>query len=159
MTPNDGFALVFAMNFLNMYNEVYHIPDSDLTAVVGIRHFASPMAFNDHIWAKYKLGKFAKINDPATKAPAIRNIYTREETMMLPGSSLGKLQARGVIFTMCNVALTLLSGMAAKAAGLPAAPAKAEWVAGLLPGITLVPVGVMAVNRAQEKGCTYCYGG
>ena len=34
-----------------------------------------------------------------------------------------------------------------------------EWVAALQPGVTLVPIGVLAVNRAQEKGCTYCYGG
>jgi hypothetical protein len=159
MSPNEGFALLFAANFLNLYNEVYHIPDSQLTAVVGIRHFATPIAFNDAIWAKYKFGEFFKVTDPKTKAPATRNIFTYDDGMMFPNASVQKLQARGVIFTMCNVALTVLSGLTAQAAGLPEANAQAEWVAGLLPGITLVPVGVLAVNRAQEKGCTYCSGG
>ena len=29
----------------------------------------------------------------------------------------------------------------------------------LLPGMAIVPSGVLAVNRAQEHGCTYCYAG
>ena len=35
-----------------------------------------------------------------------------------------------------------------------------EFEKGLIPGFTLVPSGVLAVSRAQEKGkCTYCYAG
>jgi intracellular sulfur oxidation DsrE/DsrF family protein len=70
-----------------------------------------------------------------------------------------KLQARGVIFTCCNVALTVLSGMAAGAAGLPKDTAKQDWLAGMFKGVNVVPSGVLAVNRAQKKGCTYCYAG
>jgi len=29
----------------------------------------------------------------------------------------------------------------------------------LFPGIQVVPSGVMAVGRAQEHGCTYCFAG
>lgn len=159
MSPNDGFALLFAANFLNLYNAVEKLPDAQITAIVGVRHFATPMAFSDPIWAKYKLGEFFKITDPVTKAPAVRNIFNSDNGMMFPNASVSKLQARGVMFTMCNVALTVLSEMTAGAAGVAKEGAAAEWKAGLLPGITLVPVGVMAVNRAQEKGCTYCSGG
>jgi hypothetical protein len=60
---------------------------------------------------------------------------------------------------VCNVALTVLSGNFANNAGVSKAAAKAEWTQKLLPNMTLVPVGVMAVNLAQEHGCTYCYGG
>jgi hypothetical protein len=158
-SPNDGFSLGFAANFLNQYNEAYHIPDTDLTAIVGIRHFATPLAFNDAIWKKYKFGEFFKVNDPKTKSPATRNIFLDEEGVMIPGSSIPKLQQRGVMLTMCNVALTVLSGMAAQAAGVPKDGAAEEWTAGLVPGVFLVPVGVIAVNRAQEKGCTYCAAG
>jgi len=49
--------------------------------------------------------------------------------------------------------------MAATAAGLPAQDAKADWVANLIPGVVVVPAGVLAVNRAQENHCTYCYAG
>ena len=52
-----------------------------------------------------------------------------------------------------------MSGLLSKNAGVTPEVAKAEWTANLLPGVTLVPSGVLAVNRAQEKGCTYCNGG
>jgi hypothetical protein len=47
----------------------------------------------------------------------------------------------------------------AKNAGVSKDAAKEEWTAKLVPGMILVPVGVMAVNLAQERGCSYCYGG
>ena len=36
---------------------------------------------------------------------------------------------------------------------------KADWIANVLPGYTVVPSGVVAVNGAQSKGCSYCYAG
>jgi hypothetical protein len=55
--------------------------------------------------------------------------------------------------------LTVLSGLAAEHSGLPKDGAKQEWLAGMFKGVTVVPSGVLAVNRAQKKGCTYCYAG
>jgi intracellular sulfur oxidation DsrE/DsrF family protein len=159
VTINDGFAMVFAAGFLNLNKEVYGLGDHDLTAVVGLRHLAMLMALSDAMWEKYGIGKAFTVTDPATKAIATRNPFLHKEAMPLPGSDIPTLVSRGVIFTVCNVALTVLSGKVATAAGVSADDAKKEWVAGLVPGTTLVPVGVLAVNRAQEKGCTYCYGG
>ena len=156
---NDGFAMVFAAGFLNLNKEVYGLTDHDLTAVVGLRHLAMLMALSDAMWQKYGIGKAFNVTDPATKAIAARNPFLRAEGMPLPGSDIPALVARGVIFTVCNVALTVLSGKMASGAGVTADAAKKEWTAGLVPGMTLVPIGVLAVNRAQEKGCTYCYGG
>ena len=64
-----------------------------------------------------------------------------------------------MIICACNIALTVVSSMAAPKAGVTADVAKKEWTANLLPGVVLVPSGVYAVNRAQETGCTYCYAG
>jgi len=156
---NGGFAMVFAANFLNLYHEAYGLTDKDLTAVVGLRHMAMPMALPDAMWAKYKIGETFKLADPATNAPAVRNPFVHQDGVKFPGSDIPTLTNRGVIFTVCNVALTVLSGMAAKGAGESADAAKQDWTQNLLPGMTLVPVGVLAVNRAQEHGCTYCYAG
>ena len=158
---NNGFGLVFAMNFLNSNNDAYKIPDAGLSAVVGLRHFAIPIAFTDDIWARYKLGEFAGVMDPATKAPSLRNLFYRPKDgdMMMPMGSVDKLLARGVQVTCCNVALTVVSGLLSKNAGKTPDEAKKDWLAGMIPGVVLVPSGVLAVNRAQEKGCTYCTGG
>jgi intracellular sulfur oxidation DsrE/DsrF family protein len=160
-TSTNQFALVFAMNFLNSYNDAYKIPDANLSAVVGLRHFAIATGLKDDIWSRYKVAEFVQAMDPATKTPYTRNFLNRphDGDMMFPNASVDKLVARGVQFTCCNVAITVVSGLLAKNAGVTPEVAKAEWVAGLLPGVTLVPSGVLAVNRAQEKGCTYCNGG
>ena len=157
-TTTNQFALVFAMNFLNSYNDAYKIPDAKLSAVVGLRHFSIPMAFGDKIWSKYKVAEFVQAMDPSTKTPYMRNFlsHPHEGDMMFPNASVDKLVARGVQFTCCNVALTVVSGLLSKDAGVTPDAARAEWVANMLPGVTLVASGVLAVNRAQEKGCTYC---
>ena len=161
VTINDGFPLGFAMNFMNTMGETYKTKDKDISAVIGLRHFSIPIAFNNSVWEKYKLGEFFKVNDPATKAPALRNpyAYAKEGELMFPGMALEKLQARGAIVTCCNVALTVLSAITAQAAGLPKEGAKEEWLAGMFKGVNVVPSGVLAVNRAQKKGCTYCFAG
>ena len=160
-TSTNQFALVFAMNFLNSYNDAYKIPDANLNAVVGLRHFAIATALTDDIWSRYKVAEFIQAMDPATKTPYIRNFlnHPHDGDMMFPSASVDKLVARGVQFTCCSVALGVVSGLLSKNAGVTPEVARTEWIAGLLPGVTLVPSGVMAVNRAQEKGCTYCSGG
>jgi len=161
VSVNEGFPFSFAMTFMNTIGETYKVPDKEINAVVGLRHFAIPLAFNDDIWAKYKLGEMFKINDPVTKAPAVRNpyAYAKEGELLFPGMAFEKIQARGAIFTVCNVALTVISGMSAGFAGQPKETAKQDWLAGMFKGVNVVPSGVFAVNRAQKKGCTYCYAG
>lgn len=161
VSANDGWGLVFAANFLDMNMKAYNLKESDITTVVGLRHMSVPLAVNDAMWAKYKLGEFFKITDKSTNAPATRNVFSRLKPgdMPMPDAGVQELIARGVIFTACNVALTVISGMTASAAGLPPAGALQEWTANLIPGVVVVPAGVLAVNRAQEHNCTYCYAG
>ena len=52
-----------------------------------------------------------------------------------------------------------LSQMAGQKMKMDGGEIKKDWVSAILPGIQLVPSGVLAVNRAQEHGCTYCYAG
>lgn len=155
----NGAALTYAMAWLNTMGATYNVKDDKLSAVVGLRHFAIPIAFTDEIWAKYKLGEFAGINDPATNKPSTRNIVfnPRQGDMMFPDSSIDKLLARGVIITVCSLATQVLSGLTAKNAGVTAEVALADWKAGIIPGLNFVPSGVLAVNRAQSVAhCTYC---
>lgn len=159
LDPNDGFALAFAMHFLNLNHEAYGLADTELTAVVGLRHFAMPMALPDALWDRYRIGETMQIKDPATGGPSTRNPFLHADGSPVPGADIPSLLKRGVLFTVCNVALTTLSGRMANNAGVSRDAAKAEWTAQLLPGMILVPVGVMAVNLAQERGCSYCNGG
>ena len=161
-TVNSGFALAYAMNWMDTMKSAYNVSDKDLNAVIGFRHFSIPVAYTDEIWAKYKLGEFAQLMDPKTNAPAVRNIYynPKQADLMFPGMAVDQLKPRGATFVVCNVANTVVSGMLGQKAGVAADVARAEFEKGLIPGFSLVPSGVLAVPRAQEKGkCSYCYAG
>jgi hypothetical protein len=153
--PNDGWPLGFTHTFLATAGK------DTAGAVIVLRHFAMPIALQDSVWAKYKIGPSLKITDPATKEIAAKNPFLKPPhgALLADDMSIDRLLARGVIVGACSVALAVLSGMFAANAGVSADQAKAEWTAGILPGITLLPSGVWGVNRAQEKGCTYVAGG
>lgn len=158
-SPNDGWGAVFALTWIDTTKESLGLSDADLSAVVVMRHFAMPMALNDDIWAKYRIGEMINVSDPGTKATAVRNIY-RANVPMHPGLTYQQLAANpSVVMLACNKALTVLSGMAGQRIGVSADVAKQEWTEGLIPGFTTVASGVYGVHRAQMAGCTYCNGG
>jgi intracellular sulfur oxidation DsrE/DsrF family protein len=158
--PNEGMAFAWSRVFL-MTNKATGSADGDSTAVVVLRHSAIPFAMGHDLWAKYSLGENFKITDKATNAPAVRNPFWQPKPgeLLLPDMSVDELLKSNVLIGVCDVALTVYSGVVAKKMNGDAAAVKADWVAGLFPGIQVVPSGVWAVNRAQEHGCTYCFAG
>ena len=159
--PNGGFPPVFAATYIRTMTETYHLPPGGAQAVVVLRHTAMPMALTDELWDKYGIGAMLNVTDPATKAPARRNIFwkSKEGDIPFPQASIEKVMQMPVTFVACGAALAVLSGRAAAKAGVDAATAKREWEAGVIPGITIVASGVLAVARAQEHGCSYCFAG
>jgi intracellular sulfur oxidation DsrE/DsrF family protein len=159
--PHDGFPIIWSWVFYKTNNQT-GTPDNELTAVVVLRHSAIPFALEDKLWAKYTFGEKFKINDPGTGTAAVKNpFYVPEakfwQEMGIEG--IKRLQERGVMFCVCDMALTVNSMFTAQATNQKPEDVKKEWVAGLLPGIQLVPSGVWAIGRAQEKGCAYCFAG
>jgi hypothetical protein len=67
---NSGFPLAFVYTFLKPNDP------ADTSAVLVLRHGAFPIALNDAIWQKYKIGESFTINDPETKAAAAKNPTT-----------------------------------------------------------------------------------
>ena len=155
--PNGGMAAVWPRVWLDTTNATYGTTDAQNSAVIILRHGAIGFALQDAAWAKYKLGEMFKINDGS--APATHNTWMKPFPLPLPGTGIEALLAKGVLVGACNVALSVFSGMAAKSMGMDAAVVKADWIANLIPGIQLVPSGVLAVSGTQEKGCNYCFAG
>ena len=154
---NSGMPVVWPRVWLNGNNENYGTKDTDNSAVIVLRHAGIPIAMQDALWVKYKLGEAFSIKDG--DAAATRNIFAKQMPLPLPGTGIEQLLASGAQFGVCNVALTVYSGMVAQKMNMDAAAVKADWVAGLMPGVQVVPSGVLAVSRAQEKGCNYCFAG
>jgi hypothetical protein len=153
--PNEGMAAIWPRIYLNTMEAVY--PGEGASAIVILRHGGLPLALSDPIWAKYHLGEMFNIK--AGDAPATTNIYATITGLPIPGLGIAELMKGGVLVGACDVALTVYSAGAAQKMGMDAAAVKKEWVAGLLPGVQVVPSGVLAVGRAQEYDCKYCFAG
>lgn len=137
-------------NYLDGFRDVYTQSFPDIQTVVGISGRAFNVNASDRLWEKYALGERSKIIDPVTGKPSIRNLYLDDPTL-----GVKALQARGTIFWQCSIALNGLAQQLATARKLPLAEVRADLVAGLNPGVTLVPSHVMALGLVQERGATY----
>lgn len=157
---NEGMPLAFPRVF-QITNQQNGTNISDLGIVIILRHNGLPLALDSKIWAKYQLGELFNITDPATKKPALRNMFwkVKQGELELPGMAIDELQQTGALFCVCQMAIFHYSKVAAEKMGLDHETVRKEWMAGILPGIQAVPSGVFAVNRAQEHGCTYCFAG
>ena len=152
-----GIALSQAVTYLTGYREMF--PDSEAVAVVVLRHMGTVMAMNDALWSKYELGEMVKLKDPSTDAMAKRNPFIHvdkndKKAYIEPEESLEALRARGVVLLVCNKALMGLGGRLAEKLKRPVDEVRAEFRAGLVPGVVLQPSGIYAVARAQEVGCS-----
>ncbi len=147
---NASMGLGFARNFLSANTgPIYQLKDSDVNAIVCIRHQASVFGFNDAMWTKYKLAETQKVMDNGV--PATKNSFAR---------AANDLAARGVIVAICGLSTARIARTAATEAGLNAAEVEADLKANLVaPTARVVAAGVIVTNRAQEKGFAYTYVG
>lgn len=153
--PNGGFGAIWPRVYLNTMAATY--PGEAATAMVILRHGGLPLSMNDALWAKYSFGEMFSINEG--NVPAKRNVFASITGLPIQGLGISELIKGGVLVGVCDVALTVYSSGAAQKMNMNAADVKKEWVAGLLPGVQIVPSGVMAIGRAQELGCAYCFAG
>jgi hypothetical protein len=157
---NKGMGLGYTLSFLMTAPVAYGVPETDVGAVLVIRHDTIPIALNDSAWAKYSLGEMFNISDPDTNAPAVRNpYYLKPGAFPFEAAALQKLIDRGVKVAACDLALTFWSSVAAKKMGLIHEDVKAEWLDAVHPGIQVVPSGTVACHGAVGRGCSYLLAG
>ncbi len=158
--PYDGMALAWAWVWLFTGPQAYGVKESDLGTVMVFRHNAIPFVLEDSMWKKYKLGEYFKINDPQTKAAAVRHpYYTTPVDADVADMTLKNHIERGVKVVACDMAIHYYSGQIAKAQGLKHDDVKKEWMEATLPKIAHAPSGVVACQGAVAKGCAYVFSG
>ncbi len=160
-----GDALLFAGNFLNNSKSAYNLADPDSAIVVCLRHFATPFAWTDTIWAKYGepfTEMLTKIKDPKTgKAPTINLYRVSGYGMQLNnlGTTIDDLVKRGVQFAVCDTATHFTATQLAMATKGDAEAVYKELTSNTIPNSHYVSAGIVATNRAQEKGYTLAHCG
>jgi len=169
--------LLHILNYLNTYTAAYKTGTDEVGAVgtfYGVGGQASiSLAFNDAIWSKYGLGVYTGLKDADGKAYT-RNVFNRPTAKDLhllmeaydapmipaladamPALGIESLQKMGTKFVLCANALGIWClELEARGRG-KAADIDKELRANLLPGVTIVPAMVIAIERAQDAGIKY----
>jgi intracellular sulfur oxidation DsrE/DsrF family protein len=165
-TSPEGFgsALLFANNFFIANQNGYGLGNADAAVVIVARHNSTPFAYTNAIWAKYgaPIGEASGFDDPKTRAKPSINVYTSTtHGASLPnlGTALDAVVARGVHFAVCQMATRRFAGAIASARGANADAVYTELVSSLIPNSHMVPAGIVALNRAQERGYSFANGG
>ena len=174
---NNGMPQLHILNYINTYNTAYKTTPGQVGAVgtfysVGTQS-SIPLAFNDSIWAKYQLGAYLNLKD-AAGTPYTRNVFNQPTPKdlhlllkaadlptlnqiadVVPAIGIENLQKMGTKFLLCANALGLwCMELEARGKG-KTADIDQELRANLLPGVTIVPAMVIAIDRAQEAGIKY----
>jgi hypothetical protein len=173
----NGVPLLHILNYIHTYEQAYKAAPGSVGAVgtlYGIGTQSSiPLAFNDAMWAKYGLGEYTGLKDASGKAYT-RNVFYRptkadahllmqgfqtpnipEMLDAMPGLGIENLQKMGTKFLLCNNAFAgWCFELQARQKGKADAIQK-ELAANLLPGVTIVPAMVIAIEKAQAAGIRY----
>ena len=153
-TTPEGFseALSFANNYFTANRSGYGLSDADLAVVIVARHSSTAFAYTDAMWAKHgaMLAQRTGFVDPITKQPPTVNVHS---------ARLDGLITRGMHLAVCQMATRNHAGIIAKAAGAATDTVYNELVASLVSNAHMVPAGIVAVNRAQERGYSFVVGG
>jgi hypothetical protein len=156
MTPDRlEDAIQFAGNYYTANKNGYGLDSADLAVVIVMRHRSAPFAYNDAIWAKYggTLARRAEFTDPKTKEAPKMNYFTPSapEAAARPRGIAGLVKL-GVHFAICDLSTHAIAGLIARDHGITAEAAYKEITSNLIGNGRLVPAGIVAVNRAQERG-------
>jgi len=158
-TTPEGFgnALAFLNNYFNANQNAYGLQNGDLAVVLIARHFSTLFSYNDSVWAKYgvQITQRTSFNDPKTKQPPTLNLFNSAaygDSLTNRGTTLDSLLKRGLHLAVCQVSTRGNSARIAEAKGVTAEAVYNELVANLLSNAHLVPAGIVALNRAQERG-------
>lgn len=159
-----GSAMLFANNFFIANQNGYGLGNADAAVVIVLRHNSTPFGYTDAMWTKYAapIGQASGFDDPKSKAPAAINVYNSTNYMgALPnnGVTLDALIGRGVHFAVCQMATRRFAGAIATARKLDVDTVYKELTSNLIRNSHMVPAGIVAVNRAQERGYALAVGG
>jgi intracellular sulfur oxidation DsrE/DsrF family protein len=144
-TAQDGLrdALMFADNFLIVNRTDYGLENKDLAIIIVARHMSTGFGFTNDMWVKYGAYMLGPAPADDAKEPLKANPHAE---------SLAALANQGVQFAVCSMAARRLAGIIARGVGGNSDAVFSELTAHLVSNARMVPAGIVAVNRAQERG-------
>jgi hypothetical protein len=162
---DDGTGLIRAWIWLNQCQSLLGAAGEDCTAVVVLRHGAVTLAMNDAFWAQYEpalSGSTAEKPNIPKRNPQMAAAMVNSMGMFPPpartfaqGLGLDALIARGGIVLACEFAFWGVTQRVLNRDKTTEAEARERALAHLVPGVSLVPSGFLALAAAQQQGCSF----
>jgi len=145
-------AIRYTGNFFTANKNGYGLESSEVAVVIVLRHQATQFAFSDEVWAKYGkvLSGEDKFTDPKTGAVPTSNFYK---------AGLEGHIKRGVHLAVCDLSTNRLKSAIAKAHDAKPEAIYKELTSTALGNSHFVAAGILAVNRAQERGYAIAHTG
>jgi len=145
-------AIRYTGNFFTANKNGYGLESSEVAVVIVLRHKATQFAFSDEVWAKYGkvLSGEDKFTDPKTGAVPSSNFYK---------AGLEGHIKRGVHLAVCDLSTNRLKSAIAKAHDAKPDEIYKQLTSTALGNSHFVAAGILAVNRAQERGYAVAHTG
>ena len=155
-----GLAVFFSNNVYTGNKNGYNLEQGDVAVVIVARHQSTGFAFNDAMWAKYGKSLAGRISftDPKTHQAPTVNVFQATgygDGLTNGGRTLDAALKNGVHLAVCQLSTRANAALIARDTGGKAEDIYTELVANLVPNSHIVPAGIVAVNRAQERGYTF----
>jgi hypothetical protein len=162
----------FLRNTKNSFNGLHfghRFPLDQIQIVCGLNGQANILNYSDYVWQKYRVGEWAKINDPKTGQPALRNIFyaskvgpsaqyssedPNNDDSLYQDTNIQALQSRGVRFVSCHTSTEEAARAFVKQGNLSVYPEEVakDMVEHALPGVVIVPSLAAALAIFQCEG-------
>jgi len=162
----------FLNNVKNSMNGILFgvgVPAAQVQIVCAMNGLANTLNYGDYVWQKYRIGELAKITDPKTNEPAVRNIFypskagpslkyasidPSNEDSANQDTSIQGLQARGVRFLSCHSSTEEHARAIIKRNNLSEQPEEVvkDIQGHVLPGVLIVPALAAALALLQCDG-------
>jgi hypothetical protein len=153
------------------------VPADQIQIACALNGPANVLNYSDYIWQKYRVGEWAKVTDPATGKPALRNIFypskvaggvasgaggsphyssddPNSEDSLYQDTSIQALQSRGVRFVSCHTSTEEEARAFIQQDGLSVQPEEVanDMVEHALPRVIIVPSLAAALAILQCQG-------
>jgi hypothetical protein len=165
----DGYvprALGAIKSAYNGYQFGYGIAPASIAMAACLHGYANAFAYDDSIWAKYKIGEAFGFKDPSGNVVSTNIFYharsqqtiaadPNDGSSMYQDGTIEALQRRGLIVLACHTAAaeqarTLVAAGAAPPGSTPAG-VLSDLLGHLMPGVTVVPSMVATIGILQNR--------
>lgn len=153
----EGSDFYRAVRTREQLKEVYDATDKDVSAVVVFRHNAIDFVMDDAYWARFEIGKELKLETRHDSGVFMTSNPIRTNPADVPPGNvpyaMDAFQRSGGVILACNLAFGKAISKYRRADSLTREAATAVAKEHLLPGVILMPTGLVGLVVAQQAGC------